>query len=118
MGWVEKSLERNKLQKQIEEILRSPEYKEMQRKQEEQAVLNALARFSFIACSYLETRHYYKGNGLKTFLKHVLKHMEYTEENELYFQEYYDYCKDEYNVDILAELGLGVGGEGGLHGKG
>lgn len=118
MGWVEKALERNKLQKQIEDILKSPEYKELQRKQEQDAVVNALARFSFIACSFLETHHNYKGNGLKTFLKHVLSHMEYTEENEQYFKEYYEYCKDEYNLDILAELGLGVMEEGATDGKG
>lgn len=112
MTKTEKILQQNKLRKQVEEILKSPEYKEMQRKQEEQAVLQALGRFCCIACSFLETHHYYKGNGLKTFLKHVLSHMEYTGENEKYFEEYLEYCKEEYNVDILGELGLEIGEEG------
>lgn len=118
MGWAEKALERHKLQKQIEEIMKSPEYKEMQRKQDEQAVLHAFVQFCCIACSYLETKHYYKGNGLKTFLKHVLSHMEYTVENEKYFEEYRAYVKEEYNLDIFAELGLEIGEEGEADGKG
>ena len=112
MGWAEKALERHKLHKQIEEIMKSPEYKEMQRQQNEQAVLQALGRFCCIACSFLETHHNYKGNGLKTFLKHVISHIEYSGENEKYFEEYCDYCKEEYNVDILGELGLEIGKEG------
>lgn len=112
MGWAEKALERHKTKKQIEEIMNSPEYKELQRKQDEQAVLQALGRFCCIACDFLELKHNYKGNGLKNFLAFVLKRMCYTGEDEKYFLDYCEYVKEEYKVDILGELGLEIGEEG------
>lgn len=118
MGWVEKALEKHKIQKQVEEALNTPEYKEFQRKQEEEAVLNALGRFTFMMCEYLETRHGYKGNGLKKFLAYVLHCLEYTGENEMYFKDCHDYFIEEYGVDVLAELGLGIEKEGAADGKG
>ncbi len=111
MGWAEKALRQHKLQKQIEEAMNTPEYKEAQRQQEEQAVLNALGRFTFMMCEFLETRHGYKAEGLKKFLKFVHGCLEYTGDNEMYFKDCLDYYKEEYGVDVLAELGLGLEGQ-------
>lgn len=112
MGWAEKALQRHKLQKQIEEIMNSPEYKEIQRQQDEQKVLQALVRFCCIACDYLELKHNYKGNGIKNFLAFAVKRVCYTGEDEKYFTDYFKYAKEEYNVDIPGEFGLDIEEEG------
>lgn len=108
MTWAEKELQKHKMRKQVEGILNSPEYKETQKKMEEQATVNALARLCFIVCGYLETRHGYKINGLKKFLAFVLLNLSCTENNEMFFREYDSYYKDELGLDVLAELGLGL----------
>lgn len=106
MTWAEKELQKHKMRKQVEEILNSPEHKEMQKKMEEQAKVNALAWFCFIACGYLETRHGYKNNGLKKFLAFARSSLNSAEDEELFFKEYDTYYKDEFGLDVLAEFGL------------
>lgn len=108
MGYLDKMRKREENRKRAEAIIKTPAFQEYMREREEEAVLNALARFSFIACDFLETQHYYKRNGLKKFLAFVKKRMAYTEENELYFKEYHEYVLAEYEVDILGELGLAI----------
>ena len=108
MSWVDKALREHKLQKQIEKAMNTPEYKEAQRKQEEQEVLNALGRFVFMMCGFLETRHGYKAEGLKKFLAFVKVSLQCTEDNELFFKDYDAYFKYEYGLDVLGELGLGL----------
>ena len=112
MTWAEKELQKHKMRKQVEEVLNSPEYKEAQRKMEEQAVLNALGRFCFIMCGFLETRHNYKKDGLKKFLKFVSVSIQETEDNSDFFAGYDKYYKEEFGLDVLAELGLGLDTEG------
>lgn len=108
MSYWDKVRKKEENRKKAEEIIKSPRFQEYMRQREQEAVLNALARFSFIACDFLETQHYYKGKGLKKFLAFVLKRMKYTEENELYFKEYHEYALEEYGLDILGELGLAI----------
>lgn len=117
-NWVDKELQKHKIRKMVEEAMNTPEFKEMQRQNEEKAVLNALGRFTFMMCEYLETRHGYKANGLKKFLKFVLGCLDYTGDNELYFKDCHDYFLEEYGVDVLGELGLGIAKEGEENGKG
>lgn len=117
-NWVDKELQKHKIRKMVEEAMNTPEFKEMQRQNEEKAVLNALGRFTFMMCEYLETRHGYKAAGLKKFLKFVLGCLDYTGDNELYFKDCHDYFLEEYGVDVLGELGLGIAKEGEENGKG
>lgn len=108
MSWVDKAIQKNKMRKQVEEVLNSPEYKNMQLEMEQQATLNALGRFTFFACGYLETRHGYKKEGLKRFLAYILTCLETTQTDELFFLEHEKYFKEQYGLDVLSELGLGL----------
>ena len=108
MSWVEKALQRHKMQKQIEEIMKTPEYKEMQRQMDEETLSNAIGRMAFITCQFLETRHNYKAAGLKKFLKFMVHCLEYTGDNDTFFIDNDTYFKEEYGLDVLAELGMGL----------
>lgn len=108
MSWAEKQLAKHKVRKQIEEIMNSPEYKKIRQEEETAAVLNALGRFAFFACGYLETRHGYKKVGLKKFLKYLITCIECTEDDENFFLDYEKYYKDELDLDVLKELGLEI----------
>lgn len=108
MGYFDKARKREANRKMTQEVLNSPEFKEYMRKHEEQAVLNAFGRFCFIMCGFLETRHGYKKEGLLKFLNFVRVSLSCTEDDENFFKEYCNYYKDEYNLDVLDELGLGL----------
>lgn len=60
MGWTDKALQKHKMQKLVEEVMKSPEYKERERQLEAQWTANAIARIAFISCEFLENNHGYK----------------------------------------------------------
>ena len=106
MGWQDKALQKHKLKKQIDEVMNSPQYKMAEREREAQWTSNAIARFAFMMCGFLETRHGYKKEGLKKFLAFLLVNMECTGDDENFFLEYEKYYKEEMGLDVLAEFGL------------
>lgn len=108
MGSMQKMRKKYEAEKMAKRVMDAPEFKEAMRKQEEQAVLKAICTLSFITCGFLETRHGYKANGLKKFLEFVKMSLECTEDDETFFVEYSKYYKDEYGLDVLGELGMGL----------
>lgn len=108
MTKTEKALQKHKMQKMVEEVMKSPEYKKREQELEAQWVANALGRFAFMMCGFLETRHGYKGEGLKRFLDFLRVSLECTTDDEDFFKEYDSYYKFEYGLDVLAEIGLGL----------
>lgn len=111
MSWVDKAHKKNQLERQIENVLNSPEHKAYMREFQSECVAQALARFSFFACGYLETRHNYKKAGLQKFLHSVRMALKATEDDENFFIDYEKYYKDEMDLDVLAELGLRLEGK-------
>ena len=108
MSYWDKVRKKEARKKLTQEVLNAPEFKEYMRQHEEQAVLNALGRFTFMMCGFLETRHGYKKKGLEKFLKSVIAGLKETEDNVDFFKDYDAYYKDEFGLDVLAELGLGL----------
>lgn len=108
MGYLDKMRQREAKRKMAQDVMNSPEFKEYMRQHDEQAVINALARFAFMMCEFLETRHGYKKQGMLKALKFVRGCLEYTEDNENFFVDNDKYYKEEYDLDVLAELGMGV----------
>ncbi len=108
MGSLAKQRKRYEAEKMAKKVMDAPAFKEAMRQQEERAVLNALARFTFIMCGFLETRHGYKKEGLKKFLQFVGTSLDETENNDDFFIGYDQYYKSEYGLDVLGELGLGL----------
>lgn len=108
MTRTEKLLAKHKMRKQVEEVLRSPEYKQMQKEIETQNVSIAIGKIAFISCEFLENNHGYKKSGLKKFLKYLLECLEYTNEDEDFFLTHDRYYKEMMDLDVLAELGMGL----------
>ncbi len=108
MGSFYKQRQRYEAEKMAKQVMETPKFKEALKEQELRATLNALARFSFMMCGFLETRHGYKKKGLEKFLKFVLVGLEETEDNSDFFVEYENYYIEEFGLDVLASLGLGL----------
>lgn len=111
MTRTEKLLAKHKMHKQVEEVLRSPEYREIQRKIEAQNISVAIGKIAFISCEFLENNHGYKKQGLKKFLKYLLDCLEYTNEDEDFFLTHDKYYKEMMDLDVLAELGMALENE-------
>ena len=99
---------RQQLRKQIEEVMNSPQYMKAREIDRQQAALQALCRFCFLTCEYLELKHGYKTNGLENFLKFAkMRIVEIgNEEEEDAFESDNKYYIDNYNLDVLGALGL------------
>ena len=108
MGWQEKALKKHKSHKMLEEVMNTQEFKEKKREWEAQNVADAIAKFAFIMCGFLETRYGYKKEGLKKFLAFFAKSLKETDDNDDFFVDYDKYYKYEYGLDVLGELGLGL----------
>lgn len=108
MGYLDKFKKRQESEKLAKKVLNTQEFKREFRRMERTATVNALARFAFMMCGFLETRHGYKKAGLKKFLKFVMVNLQCTEDDSNFFLEYDKYYKDEYGLDVLGELGLGL----------
>lgn len=111
MGWANKALEKHKIEKAIEEALKSPKYKKMEEENKVQTTLDAYCRFCLMACDYLQMKHNYKKNGLMNFLEYaskIMKHISNEDEDfENYFSEINQVMIDECGIDVLSTLGCG-----------
>lgn len=108
MSWVDKAIQKNKMRKQVEYALNTPEYKKMQKEIEAKNVSIAIGKLAFIGCEFLENNHGYKKTGLKKFLKYLLECLEYTNEDEDFFLTHDKYYKEIMDLDVLAELGMAL----------
>ena len=106
MGWQDKALQKYRMEKQVRDIMNSQEYKEREKEMEAQWTSNAIARFAFIACEFLENNHNYKENGLKKFLKYLIDCLEYTGEDEDFFITHEKYYKEMMDLDVLSEMNM------------
>ena len=111
MGNFNKHRKRYEAEKMTKQVMENPMFKAAMKEQEERAVLNALARFTYMMCGFLETRHGYKKEGLKKFLGYVFMNLQYTGDDADFFVEYEKYYREEYGLDVLGELGLGLEAE-------
>ena len=108
MSYFDKARKREAKRKLAEEVMNTPEFKEAMRQRDEQAILNALGRFIFMMCGFLETKHGYKRLGLVRFLHFVKMGLKEMDDNESFFVGYNEHYIEEYGLDVLAELGLGL----------
>lgn len=108
MGSINKMRKRYEAEKMAKQVMDAPQFKEAMKQQEAQATTNAIARLAFIACEFLENNHGYKKVGLKKFLKYLLDCLEYTGTDEEFFITHDKYYKEMLDLDVLAELGLGL----------
>lgn len=106
MSWADKIHKQQRIHKQVQEVMKSPEWKKLHREDQEQNVLQALCRFCFVACDFLEVRHNYGKKGMENFLDFVIKRMQYMEDNDQYFVEMQEYFLKNHNLDVLKRLGL------------
>ena len=52
MSWQDKALQKHRMEKQVEEIMKSPEYKELEQKRNDEILNQSIATLAFIACEF------------------------------------------------------------------
>lgn len=109
MGWQDKALQKRRMEKQIKEIMNSPEYKQVEREREDQMFWSALYQLSFISCEFLERNHGYKKKGLQKFLKYL--HDCIVEADDGFYLSQDKYYKEEMNLDVLEVFGMKIEGD-------
>lgn len=108
MSWQDKALQKHRMEKQVEEIMKSPEYKALEQKRNDEILSRSIATLAFIACEFLENNHGYKKAGLTKFLKYVNDCMECSAKQEDFFTVYDKHYKETMQLDVLAEFGLKI----------
>jgi hypothetical protein len=108
MGSLAKQRKRYEAEKMAKQVMDAPAFKEALKEQELRATANAIARLAFISCEFLENTHGYKKVGLEKFLKYLLYFIEQVGSDEGFLVAQDKYYKENYDLDVLAELGLGL----------
>ena len=108
MSWADKALKKHKAEKMAMEIINSKKYQEAKKQDMEQAALNAYCRFILVACDFLQINYRCKRKGIEKFLKYAKEIMQYTLEDDQYFEDMNQVMIDECGIDVLYELGFKV----------
>ena len=96
MGWADKALKKNNLQKQIDNAMKDPRYKKV------------FCVYCLISADFL-SRQGYKAKRMKRFLDHVKEQMKYVADDSEYdFGLLNEALKDETGVDVLEYMGFWV----------
>lgn len=110
MSWTDKALRKHKIEKAIEEALKSPEYKKLEEKNKTETVIEAYCRFCLMACDYLQIKHRYKKTGITNFLTYATKIMKNIgnedEDFDNYFNDINQVMIDECGIDVMGFLGM------------
>lgn len=108
MSWAEKELRKHRLKKELDKLLNSPEYKAMQKRDEQRIVLHAFARFCYLGCEYLEMKHRYGKRGLLDWLDFAKVRIVEIAEDDTYYTDAKNYYKEYHDLDVLEFLGLSI----------
>lgn len=109
MGWQDKALQKHKMEKLVEEVMNSPEYKKLERERNDEILNQSIAQLAFIVCEFLENNHGYKKAGLSKFLKYLNDCMGCSAKQDDFFIAHDKYYKEMMQLDVLAEFGLKLG---------
>ena len=108
MSKLDKMRRKYENEKSAKAVVETTAFKETMREYQVRATANAIARLAFITCEFLENTHGYKKAGLQKFLKYLLDCIKYTETDDDFFITQDKYYKEVHNLNVLAELGLGL----------
>lgn len=103
MSWTDKALRRNKLEKQIDNALKSPRYKAERQKND----MRVFCVYCLISADYLARNEKYGPKRMKRFLDHVKQQMKYVADDSEYdFTLLNEALRDETGVDVMEYMGF------------
>ena len=96
---------RAEINRLIRQAMQSPQFKEMRRKEMEQAVLQAMTKFAFIGCEWLDLEHEYHHDDFLRFAEWLRVRYIELGDDEGYLRDVSKYYKDKHDADIMRVLG-------------
>lgn len=109
MSWAEKELKKAKLKKKIDEVMKSPEYKQREKEQN----LGVFLTYCIISVDYLFRHENYGPRRVKRFLDFVKQQMKYVADDDEYnFRELNDELEKDTGVNVMAYMGFWENDEG------
>lgn len=99
MSWIDRAHREHRNRKIAEQVLMTPEYQEVRKKDRQQATLDAYYAFCFVACEFLEAKHRYGHDGMMKFLDFANQRL--YEMDEDYFVEKVTYYRERHGLDVL-----------------
>ena len=98
---------RAEINRLIKEAMKSPQFQEKLREDMTEATLQALCKFTFLGCEWLDLEHDYKHDDLKRFAEWVKARMIELGDDEGYLRDVSKYYKEKHDLDVMLVLGLG-----------
>lgn len=118
MGYLDKIHKKAQMDKIVKDIMKSPQYRQAVKKDQEQAAMRAYCNFCLIACDYLEEHENYGSKRLRRFLEFAVKRMHYlADDNENYYQEMNGYFIKRFGVNVFESMGVEIVKEGADNGQ-
>lgn len=102
MNRIERDKQRNRMKKQIDDIIRNnPEYVKRKRIEQELGVMRAFRTFVLISVDYLERFCGYGNKRINRYLDFVNRSLKCVEDNPDYFKELAAELKKEVGIDFI-----------------
>ena len=103
MSWTDKQLRKARLHKEIDEAMKSPEFKKRQQEHD----LRVFLIYCLISVDYLARREGYGEKRVKRFLDFVKEQMKYLADDDEYdFKLLNDALADETGVNVMEYMGF------------
>lgn len=104
MTWIEKQKKKEQLRRQVEQAMKSPEFKKVRQEERNEDINNACRWFLTIAVDYLYRYEDYNKEKMSNFVKFVNQQFSYVKDDPDYFKLLAHELEKETGVNCL-ELG-------------
>lgn len=105
MSYNDKLLRKGRAEMQAKELLGSWEYKRNLEQSAANAATTAYSSLCLVTADYLQRHYHCKEQGIRNFVKHAEKSMEYINTDPEYLKLMNEAILDETGIDVLSEIG-------------
>ena len=106
MSWLDKQHQKIRMQKMIDEAMRSEKYQAARKEDMKQAALRGLGQFCFIGLLWLEMNFRCGRKGMLKFLDFAKKTVIEIGDDVDFLKASNKYYKENYDIDVLGYLGM------------
>lgn len=101
MGWADKELRKHKRHNLVEQFLKDPLFKEVQKKKADEDIRIAFDSFLLISVDYLYRECDYNKDQILAYMEFIIRQLKFVETDADYFLLLNEALLDDIGIDIL-----------------
>ena len=104
MSWASKAHKKYQVEKLVKEVLRNPEYKQMQQQED----LKCFSCLALISVDFMMRKHGYSKKRILEYVEFLKRQLSYVTEDEEYFKLLNLEIEKDTGVNVLRELDIEI----------